>query len=174
MKHAGLVLSLALLLTMHIAGASARPAREFLTEEEIELIQIKQEIHPRIKKYLSAAALRLKSTEARLRGEETLPEDPLGYFTPEDMLDGYYRILKSVMANMDDANQRANSDGNGIRKALKELRKRSKESLRQLEYLEKLAQEQDKKELLRLIHRAIEITNSAYEGADYALSEESK
>ena len=72
-------------------------------------------------------------------GEETLPGDPLEFFTPEDMLDGYYRILNSVMLNLDDANQKAVRDSNGLRKALKELRKRSKEALKKLDYLEKLA-----------------------------------
>jgi len=172
MKQVVLLLSLALLWTIHIADASTRPAREFLTEEEIELIQIKQDIDPRVKTYLRAAEMRLKATEARLLGEETEPGDPLEYFTPEDMLDGYYRILDSVMSNLDNANQRAYGDGIGIQKALKELRKKTKESLRMLEFLEKLAKKQEKKELLRLIGRAMEITNGAHEGAAYALSDE--
>jgi hypothetical protein len=171
MKQARILLFLILLLTICMDSLPAGPAKEFLTEEEVELIQIKQEIDPRIKSYLAAALLRLESAEARMLGEETLPGDPLEYFTPEDMLDGYYKILNSVMVNLDDANQKATRDSNGLRKALKELRKRSKEALKRLEYLEKLAKEQDKKEMVQLIQRAVEITQGAQEGADYALSE---
>jgi hypothetical protein len=166
-----LSLSLALSLTVTVTGIFARPAGEFLTEEEIELIQINQKVDSRIKLYLKAAALRLKSTEARLRGKETEPGDPLEYFTPEDMLDGYYRILNSVMFNLDDAYQNVNRENNRLKKALKALQKSTKESLSELEFLEKLAKEQNKSELLRLIRRAIEITNGAHEGAADALSE---
>lgn len=171
-----LVLSLipAIILSGIIAGVYARSAREFLTEEETESIQIKQEIGPRIQAYLSFAALRLKSAEARLLGAATEPGDPLEYFTPEDMLDGYYRIMNSVMLNLEEAARKAGGpDNSDIRKTLKELYKSTETSLRRLEFLEKLATEQNKQELLRLIHRAVDITNGAHEGAGYGLSEKS-
>jgi len=163
----------AILLSGIIAGVSALSAREFLTEEEIELIRIKQKIDPRIKAYLSFAALRLKSTEARLLGAGIEPGDPLEYFTPEDMLDGYYRIMNSVMLNLEETARKAGPNGGDILNTLKELHKRTEESLRQLEFLEKLATKQNKPELLRLIHRAVDITNGAHEGAEYGLAEKS-
>ena len=171
MKKTAPSLFLALFLTVTVTDILARPAREFLTDDEIELIQINQKIDSRTKLYLRAAALRLKSTEARLQGKETEPGDPLEYFTPEDMLDGYYRILNSVMFNLDDAYEKVNRDYNGLKKALKALKKSTEESLSELELLEKLAKEQNKTELLRLVRRAIEITNGAHEGAADALSE---
>jgi len=152
--------------------ASPSGPREFLTEEEINKVRAKQEIGPRVEYYLEAAKLRLESASARLEGEETLPGDPMEYFTPEDMLDGYYRILNSVMLNLEDAYQKSNPDSDGIKKALKELRKRTEECQRRLDILETLAEEQNNKELLRLIDRAIDITNGAYEGARHALEEE--
>ena len=158
------------LLGFHLF-AFASGSREYLTEEEITLIQIKQRIDPRVKAYLKAAALRLRSAEARLRGEETEPGDPMEYFTPEDMLDGYYRILNSVMLNLEDANEKPRPDSDGIRKALKELRKRAEKFLPQLELLQKIAEEREDKELLRLIGRAVDITNGAFEGAKYALED---
>jgi hypothetical protein len=169
-KKTILSLSVALFLTVTVT-IFARPAREFLTDEEIELIQINQKVDSRIKLYLKAAALRLESTEARLQGKETEPGDPLEYFTPEDMLDGYYRILNSVMLNLDDAYEKTNRDNSGLKKALKALQKSTKESLSKLEFLEKLAEEQNKTELLRLVRRATEITNGAHEGAAGALKE---
>ena len=79
-------------------------------------------------------------------GEETEPGDPLEFFTPEDMLDGYYRILNSVMLNLEDANEKPRPDSDGIRKALKELRKRAEKFLPQLELLQKIAEEREDKE----------------------------
>jgi hypothetical protein len=165
------ILWLAILLAAAVCSASGRSPGEFLTDEEIDLIRIKQEIAPRVEYYLQAALLRLESTQARLLGEETIPGDPMEYFTPEGMLDGYYRILNSVMLNLEDSFQRGRSDRAGIKKALKELRKRTEESRRLLENLKKLAEERDDKEMGRLILRAIDITNSAHEGAVHALDE---
>lgn len=161
----------ALILSGLTTGIIPAKTREFLTEEEITLIQIKQRIDPRIKAYLEFASMRLKSAESRLLGEETEPGDPLEYLTPEDMLDGYYQIMNSVMLNLQDAHEGIREDTNSIRKALKELRKRTEESLRRLEFLKRLAQDREDKELLRLIGRAEEITKGAHEGAAHALEE---
>lgn len=160
-----------------VLSASARGSREFLTEEEIALVQAKQKIGPRIEYYLRIAALRLESARARLQGEETLPGDPLEYFTPEDMLDGYYKIMNSVMMNLEDAYQKSGFDAASMKKVIKELRERTEECGRGLEILETLAKEREDEQLLRLIARAKEITAGAHEGAAEALQaieEESK
>ncbi len=163
------VLALLLLSAVTLAGAEA--PREFLTAEEIALLQIKQRIDVRTDLYLRAALLRLKSAEARLRGEETEPGDPLEYLTAEDMLDGYYRILHSVMVNLEDAYRPATADLDRVRKALKQLRQRAEESMRRLDSLEALARRRNDGQLLRLIERAREITAGAHEGAREALRE---
>jgi hypothetical protein len=159
--HAGLALS-----------AAQRGSREFLTEEEIAVVQAKQQIGPRVEYYLRIAGLRLDSSLARLKGEETLPEDPLEYFTPEDMLDGYYRILNSVMLNLEEEYQKSGYDAARMQKVIKELHKRTEECSRRLEVLETLARERNDEELLRLIARAAGITDGAHEGAVNALQEE--
>jgi hypothetical protein len=150
-------------------SSSARGSREFLTEEEIALVQAKQKIGPRVEYYLRIAALRLESARARLQGEETLPGDPLEYFTPEDMLDGYYKIMNSVMLNLEDAYRKSGYDAASMQKVMKELRDRTEEGGRSLEVLETLAKERDDEQLLRLIARAKEITTGAHEGAAEAL-----
>ena len=166
-----------LLLTLLIGTISLGPAlfaaprasREYLTKEEIALVQAKQKIGPRIEYYLRIAELRLESARARLEGEETLPGDPLEYFTPEDMLDGYYRILNSVMLNLEEAYQKSGFDAASLQKALKELNKRTEECSRILGVLETLAKERDDEEMQRLVARASDITHGAREGASQAL-----
>ena len=77
--------------------------KEFLTPEEIEKVQLAREIDKRIEVYLEAAELRIQAAQHRLNGKESEPEDPLEFFSVEEMLDGYYRILDSIMFNLDDA-----------------------------------------------------------------------
>ena len=72
-------------------------AKEFLTPDEIFKIQEAQEVEKRIKIYMDAAALRLKTAEERLQGKESVAGDPLEFFTVQEMLDGYNRIIRSVM-----------------------------------------------------------------------------
>jgi hypothetical protein len=166
--------------------ASALPAKEFLTDKEIEKIQDNREIDLRVKIYLDAAALRLKTAEERLVGKESEPGDPLEFFTPEDMLDGYYRIIKSIMVNLDDAavhkpvlgrKDSPSADPrdweNRIRKALKDLKSSTEKDADELQILKKLAEEKRKEQLWKLVNDAIDITNGAHEGAEYGLSKRS-
>jgi hypothetical protein len=158
-----------------LAGMDAvkSPSKEFLTSKEIEEIQDAHEIDLRVKIYMDAALLRLQTAEDRLVGKESSPGDPLEYFVPEDMLDGYYRILKSVMINIDEAAQKPGTDPARVRKALKHLKSSTEAAAKQLQILKKLAEEKRKEELWNLVNNAIEITEGAHEGAEYGLSKES-
>jgi hypothetical protein len=169
-NRAAFLLSIGILLSGLVAFASRNPVREFLTEKEIEAIQENQDIATRTKMYLQAATLRLVSAQARLTGEETEPGAPLEFLTPEDMLDGYYRIIQSVMANLEDAYQIRRPDRDGIKKALKYLRYRMENDLDKLELLEKMAAEREKKEFLDLVRRAVDIAKGADSGAKESLS----
>jgi hypothetical protein len=189
--------SLLLLFPVFIAAApAAGRAKEFLTDKEIDQIRENQDIDARVKIYMEAAALRLKTAEERLNGKESEPGDPLEFFTPEDMLDAYYRILKSVMANIDDAanpdkasslRDRALADDCGyncgsnrkqvtksdmLRKALKNLKSETEKNAAQLEVLKKIAEQKNKEELWNLVNNAIEINTGAREGAEYGLSKQ--
>jgi len=169
MKSASLRLIAAMVLFGVVSAAFASPLRDYLTEEEIDGIRRNQKIDPRVKLYLKAASLRLTSAEARLAGQETEPGDPLEYFTPEDMLDAYNQILKSVMLNLEDAVQKFPPDRGGIRKALKHLQGVMKKSIPRLENLERMAAAKEETEVVRLVRRAIELSNGALEGAEEAL-----
>lgn len=169
MKSAVLSFISGIMIIGAVSAALCNPGREFLTEEEIDAIQRNQAIAPRVKLYLRAASLRLSSAEARLNGQETTPGDPLEYHTPEDMLDEYYRIVDSVMLNLEDAAQKFPPDKAGVRKALKHLRNVMKKSIPELETLKKIAAEKKDTELLRLIRRAADISNGALQGAEEAL-----
>lgn len=155
-----------------IIGWSARAGqrKEFLTPQEIEKIQDAQEIEARVKVYLEAAALRLKTATERMSGKESAPGDPLEFFSVTDMLDGYYRILHSVMLNFDDAARNPSTDQKKFQSALKRLKSATEISLNQLQALKKLAEEQKLEEPWKLIANAIEITNGAHDGAEKALA----
>ncbi len=91
MKTVRLVLLLQLGLGSLPAAAQQKPgSKEYLTQDEITKIQDAQEIDQRTKLYMQAAALRLKVAEERLNGKESVPEDPMEFFSVEDMLEGYY------------------------------------------------------------------------------------
>lgn len=167
-RHSRLVFPFVLLLL--VLNALDASGKEFLTPKEIEAIQDTREIEARVKIYMDAAFLRIRSAEDRLVGKETLPGDPLEYFTPEDMLDGYYRILKSVMMNLDDAERNPRTDRRSIGKALKNLKSSTEKAAEQLLILKKIAEEKRKEEFWNRVNDAIEITEGAHDGAVYGLS----
>jgi hypothetical protein len=156
-----------------LAGADrfvpASPAREFLTEKEITSIQEAQTIDARTYLYMEAAELRLKTAGDRFAGKESQEGDPLEFFTPGDLVDAYYRILQSVMTNLDAAFQ-DRRDPLAIGKALKTLKKSTEKTARQLEALKKLAEEKKNEELWNLVIKAIDITGGAHKGAEEGLA----
>jgi hypothetical protein len=151
----------------------ASPANEFLTDKEIAAIQDAQAIDLRVLIYMDAAKLRLKTAEDRLAGKESQEGDPLEFFAPEDLLDGYYRILKSVMANLDEAYQQGAGERKKVQKALKTLKRSTETTSQELDVLKKMAEEKKKEKLWNLVNQAIDITRGAHEGADYGLSKTS-
>jgi hypothetical protein len=151
--------------------AFSRPEKEFLTDKEISAIRENQEIGSRIRIYMDAAALRLKSAEERLTGKEPAQGDAFEFLTPEDMLDGYYRILKSVMSNLDEI-YRSPRRNEGFTSALKTLKGSTEKAVDQLRILKKIAEDQKKEQLWNLVNKAIDITNGAHEGAAQGLSQQ--
>jgi hypothetical protein len=163
----------ALACVFTVLAASGSPKREFLTEKEIELIQDNYEIHIRVKRYLDFAASRLKVAEERLSGKESEPGDPFEFFTPEDMLAGYYRILESVMLNLEDAYKKTDPmEQRKVQGALKTLKEAMERALKQLEILKTIAEEKNKEELWNLVNKAIDISKGAHEGAESGISKE--
>jgi hypothetical protein len=149
--------------------ASPAPDKEFLTPQEILKIQDAQDIDERIKVYLEAATLRLKTAEERLGGKEAEAGDPLEFFSVEEMVDGYYRIVKSVMINLDDAFQRRGSDKIKLGKALKNLKNSTELAGKALLSLKKTAEDKRNEELWNFVNQAIDITSGAHEGAELGL-----
>ena len=158
------------LLGMMIS-AVARPVqtKEFLTPVEIEKIQDAQEISMRVKLYMEAASLRLKTGADRLAGRESAPGDPLEFFSVEDMIDGYFRILRAVMLNLDEASRKSAADPEKLLAALKNLKAVADASVKPLEALKKSAEETRREEMWKLVVRAIEINDGAREGAAAAI-----
>ena len=168
LRHAGCLLASWFALCL---AAAAAPPKEFLTEKEIEKIQNNPEIHRRVKLYMEYAALRLKTAEDRLSGTESEPGDPLEFFAPEDMVDGYRRILESVMINLEDAYEKADPyEKEKVRSALKSLKSTMETALPRLEILRKIAEEKDRESLWDLATEALEISRAALEGAESGIS----
>ena len=149
-----------------------RGEKEFLTPQEISKLQDAQQVDERIKVYMEAATLRLKASEDRLNGKESQPGDPLEFFSVEDMLDGYYSIVRSVMFVMDDAVQSKRTEKAKLGKALKSLKSTMEKSSKDLEILKRMAEEKQREETWNLVNKAIDITKGALDGADLGLSRE--
>ncbi len=153
---------------------SARSAvlfgKEYLTAKEIEKIQDAQEIEPRMKLYMEAAELRLKAAEDRLNGKESDPGDPLEFFTVQDMLEGYYQILRSAMMNLDDAHQKPRGDRENLGKALKHIKDGTEKAGKSLVILKRMAEDKKDEETWNLVNKDIDITTGAHEGAELGLS----
>ncbi len=148
------------------------PDKEYLTPKEIEKIQDAQELDKRVKIYLEAATLRLKTAEERLNGKESEPGDPMEFFSAEDMVDGYYQIIRSVMLNLDGATQNPRTDKGMFVKALKNLKESTERSQKDLEILKKIAEDKRMEGLWNAVNRSLDITQGAHEGAQTALSKE--
>jgi hypothetical protein len=160
----------AMALLLVATPAQKLATREYLTPDEITKIQDAQEIDLRIKIYLQAGALRLKAAEERLNGKESAPGEPLEFYSVEEMLDGYYQIVRSVMINLDDAYQKPSQDRAMVQKALKNLKESTKKAIEDLEILKKIAEEKRLEEAWNLINQALDIAKGAYEGAELGLS----
>ena len=159
-----------LLVISFFGTASSSPAKEFLTEAEIELIREAQIIETRVKVYMEAAALRLRTAEDRLTGKESEEGDPMEFLSPKDMLSAYYQIIQSVMYNMDDAIENPGRREHNIGKALKIIKSETERSLKELLILKGLAEEKNRESLLNPIDEAIAITDEAHASAMNRLS----
>jgi hypothetical protein len=146
-------------------------AKEFLTPKEIEKIQLSQQIDSRVKAYMEAATLRLKTARERFGGIESEAGAPLEFYTVEEMIEGYYRIIKSVMSNLEDAYRNSSTDKEKLRAALTSLRDNSKSAEIALGVLKKLAEEKLDEKVWNQANQAIEVTKGALEGAEQGLSE---
>jgi hypothetical protein len=181
-KCAPQVIILILLFMPMLEAWAKSKTKEFLTEKEIEEIQDARKIDARVDLYLLWAKKRLKTAEERLTGKEAEPGDPFEFFSPEDLVDGYYEIIKSVMANLDNAYQNPKDlaknnkmdvadSMKALKKALGILKTATEATASDLEALKKLAEKKQQKELWNSINKAIEITKGAHEGAESGLSQ---
>ena len=165
-----MLLTCLLLPGLQLASSSrSGPTKEFLTPKEIEKIQEAQEIDARIKVYVEASALRLQTAEDRLAGKESKTGDPFEFFSVEDLMDGYNRILHAVMMNLDDASDKPSTDPNKLQTAFKKLKSGAEAAVKPLEVLKKTAEDQRREELWMLIGKAIEANDAALEGASKSI-----
>ncbi len=86
-----------------------------------------------------------------------------------DMVDGYYRIIRSVMFNLDEAFQRSDSDKARLGKALKNLKDTTEWAEKMLLSLKKTAEDKKNEELWNSVNQSIDITGGAHEGAELGL-----
>jgi len=158
------------LLLLFAAVPGAR-ARDFLTDKEIAKMKNIQDIDKRTGIYMDAAALRLSTALDRFGGKESEPGDAMEFYSMQDMLDDYYKILDRVMLVVGDAFESPRRRENiNIKKALQALKSESDANLKLLSTLMKFAEEKDEEELWNSVNRAIDITGGVLDGADEGLS----
>ncbi len=163
------VASMALLALAFSSSTWSGQNKEFLTPKEIDKIRDSQEIEARVKVYMEAGELRLRTAFERLGGKESEPGDPMEFFSLEDMVDGYFQILRAVMLNLDDASQNPATDPGKFKAALKKLKSGTEDAVKLLQALKKAAEDQRREELWNSVGKAIEINSAAKEGATAAL-----
>jgi hypothetical protein len=156
--------------TAQFPGAQSY-SKEFLTSKEIEKIQLAQEIDTRVKAYMEAAELRLKTARERFGGVESQEGAPLEFFTVEEMIEGYNSIMRSVMLNLEDAYQNKSVDREKLRAALTRLKDGSKSAENTLTVLKKMAEDKLDEKVWSQVNQAIEMTKDALDGAETGLSE---
>jgi hypothetical protein len=157
-------------LGLGLIAATSSAGKEFLTPDEILKLQDAQEIDKRIKIYVDAGALRLKTAEERLQGKESVAGDPLEFFTVQEMLDGYLRIMRSVMFNLDEAAERPSTDRGKLNKALKDLKEGAEKAAKNLTIIKKIAEEKKDEPVWIVTNQGLEIAEGAREGAETGLA----
>ena len=161
----------AVVALLFFATGSVAWARDFLTDKEIKKMQNTQDIDRRTGIYMDAASLRLRTALERLDGKESSPGDDLEFYSRQDMLDDYYKIMDRIMLVVGDAFESPRLRENiNIKKALQTLKSESSGNLKRLAGLLKLAEEKQDEELCNHINSAIDITGGVLGGADEGLS----
>ncbi|HSW40384.1 MAG TPA: hypothetical protein VLL97_12925 [Acidobacteriota bacterium] len=160
----------AVVIACFLPAAAYSSGKEFLTPAEIEKIQKSQTIDARITAYTDAAMLRLSSVEERLSGIESEYGDPFEFFSNEDMLDGYFRILTSIMHNLEAAFENPRQEPARVRRALNTLRDAAQKAEKELAELKRRAERDSNEALIVYLNRATDITRGAHEGAEEGLS----
>ena len=146
-------------------------ARDFLTDQEIRLMQNVQPIDKRTGVYMDAAAVRLQTAKDRFEGKESDPGDALEFYSQEEMLEDYYQILEHVMIVVDEAfDEPRRRENINIKKALQNLKSAMSRNLGRLAALKRQAEGKKKEELWNRINSAIDITDGIRDGADEGLS----
>ena len=161
----------AVFVLVFFTAISGAWARDFLTEKEITRMQNTQDIDKRTGIYMDAASLRLRTALDRFEGKESEPGDAMEFYSQEDMLDDYYKIMDRVMLVVGDAFESPRRRENiNIKKALQTLKSESSGNLKILSALMKLTEEKRKAELWSSVNRAIAITGGVLDGAEEGLS----
>jgi hypothetical protein len=146
-------------------------ARDFLTDKEIELIQDTQSIATRTHIYMEAAALRLKTAQDKLSSKEYEAGDPMELLTPEDVIDDYRKILRSVQLNVQYAFEAPKRKGNeSAEKALQTLKEEMEKALKELDVLWKMAEEKHRETLSDRISEVTETSNDLLDDAKEKLA----
>jgi hypothetical protein len=147
-------------------------ARDYLTDKEIELIQDTQSVASRARIYMEAAALRIKTAQDKLSNKEYAEGDPMEFLTPEDVLNDYGKILRSLQFTLESAIESPRHKGyETIGKALKYLKEETPKELRELKVLLQIAVEKHRDTFAERIKDAIDATQDFLEDVNEKSSE---
>jgi len=120
---------------------------------------------------MNAASLRLRTVLDRFDGKDSKPGDALEFYSPQDMLDDYYKIMDRIMFVVSEAFESPHNRENiNIKKALQTLKSETSGNLKKMTELMKFAEEKQNEELWNGVNSAIDITKGVLAGADEGLS----
>lgn len=141
------------------------------TEEEFRKIQIARKLDDRVEAFMKIAEARLDEIKRRREDVET-PEDeenPLEFYTYDDLLFAFNRALESAMISIDDDVERGSSRMDEIEEALEELNKGCKKFQPRLQDLESLVVSLQSLELAERLKKGQDLNTRALQGAEAGL-----
>jgi hypothetical protein len=169
MKYRILSLLLATAIVASLSGIGYSLSKESLTPDEILQVQENKALDIRVKLYMDAAGRRIAAAQQRLAGKEPEEGEPFELYSPEDFIDSYCQILKTVMNNLDEVYKKPRTREN-LGKALKNLKNGTERNGKELAILKRYAEDQKNEELWKAVNHAIEMNDDAHNGAEYGLS----
>ncbi len=156
--------------------ASASPAqglwdRDRFTEAEFSKVQYAQQLVKRVEVFLEIAETRLRELERRRDGVEWTgkEENPLEFYTLDDLVFAYTRAVDGIMVNIDAQVERGQAEEKDVRKALRKFEDKLGGFVSRLEGLKGYIEERRDPEFAQRWEEALRTSEIARQGIAFGL-----
>lgn len=149
--------------------------RDRFTEEEFSKVQIAQKLIKRVEVFLVIAESRLDEIERRRDGKEWegKEENPLEFYTFDDLLFAYHRAIDGIMVNIDAQVEQRQVEEKDALKALEKLDEKIDGFVDRLKAMESYIHERRDPEFAEAWERAMKTSDIARKGASFGLGKPS-